>query len=169
MGALGHGFDFTDKFWPTKVEPLENERVVQVACGQHHTAALTERGEVWVWGMSRYGQLGRPTREAFMLTDLMEVGEDLRNVKRRPLPPDGSTLVKNDPLAMAPKVCPLFQGLDVYKVVCGWYQTSVITTDGDIYSVGSEHGSHEEKLRKLNFCDVVDMDHGWKHTVLITT
>ena len=37
---------------------LENQRVVQVACGQLHTLALTEEGEVYSWGNDAYGQLG---------------------------------------------------------------------------------------------------------------
>ena len=37
---------------------LENQRVVQVACGQLHTLALTEEGDVYSWGNNNYGQLG---------------------------------------------------------------------------------------------------------------
>ena len=36
---------------------LEGKRVLEVACGQAHTLALTE-GEVYSWGYNIYGQLG---------------------------------------------------------------------------------------------------------------
>lgn len=38
------------------VEGVKN--VVQVACGQHHTLAMTEDGQVYGWGDNRRGQLG---------------------------------------------------------------------------------------------------------------
>jgi len=34
-------------------------RCVEVACGVSHTAALTEKGVVFVWGSNSYGQLGQ--------------------------------------------------------------------------------------------------------------
>ena len=55
------------KGW-TRVKPQEwqelvtsnfdNKRVVDFACGQVHTLALTEQGEVYSWGYNIYGQLG---------------------------------------------------------------------------------------------------------------
>ena len=31
-------------------EELKGKQVIQVACGAHHTAALTARGRLWLWG-----------------------------------------------------------------------------------------------------------------------
>ena len=75
FGALGQGHNFTDQWWPTQVTALKDEFVIDLKCGQHHTVALTDKGEVWTWGMSRHGQCGRPRDEAFMLTKYEELGE----------------------------------------------------------------------------------------------
>ena len=37
---------------------LENQQVTQIACGDHHTLALTKEGDVYAWGMNYCGQLG---------------------------------------------------------------------------------------------------------------
>ena len=37
---------------------FDNKRVVDFACGQVHTLAVTEHGEVYSWGCNIYGQLG---------------------------------------------------------------------------------------------------------------
>ncbi|XP_063220656.1 secretion-regulating guanine nucleotide exchange factor [Bacillus rossius redtenbacheri] len=58
--ALGivdaHGLPARRLASPTEVPGLEG--AVRVACGQHHTAALTSDGRVYVWGDNRHGQLG---------------------------------------------------------------------------------------------------------------
>jgi hypothetical protein len=33
-------------------------RIIQVACGNHHSVALTDRSEVYAWGHNACGQLG---------------------------------------------------------------------------------------------------------------
>ena len=35
-------------------------RVVSIACGHHHSMALTAEGDVYTWGSNQYGQLGLP-------------------------------------------------------------------------------------------------------------
>uniref|UniRef100_A0A8C1VJR7 HECT domain-containing protein n=1 Tax=Cyprinus carpio TaxID=7962 RepID=A0A8C1VJR7_CYPCA len=37
---------------------LENRQVIQIACGDHHSVALTNDGQVFVWGENSHGQLG---------------------------------------------------------------------------------------------------------------
>ncbi|XP_052402001.1 probable E3 ubiquitin-protein ligase HERC4 isoform X1 [Carassius gibelio] len=37
---------------------LENRQVIQIACGDHHSMALTKDGQVFVWGENSHGQLG---------------------------------------------------------------------------------------------------------------
>ena len=63
-GTLGQG-DESDRLEPSRVD-FESEgasghgpqRVVQVSCGARHTAAVTELGDLWIWGMHSLGQLG---------------------------------------------------------------------------------------------------------------
>ncbi|GLD91610.1 hypothetical protein PINS_up000143 [Pythium insidiosum] len=43
---------------PHLVDGFDGEKVVQVACGAFHTAAVTESGKVFIWGKEDYGMLG---------------------------------------------------------------------------------------------------------------
>ncbi|XP_073144500.1 ultraviolet-B receptor UVR8 [Henckelia pumila] len=39
-------------------EAPELLKIIQVSCGEYHTAAITEKGEVYTWGLGSMGQLG---------------------------------------------------------------------------------------------------------------
>eukprot|EP00240_Pyramimonas_obovata_P007559 CAMPEP_0118956074 /NCGR_PEP_ID=MMETSP1169-20130426/61027_1 /TAXON_ID=36882 /ORGANISM="Pyramimonas obovata, Strain CCMP722" /LENGTH=183 /DNA_ID=CAMNT_0006904035 /DNA_START=68 /DNA_END=615 /DNA_ORIENTATION=+ len=49
FGQLGDGSEESRRD-PQKVHSLEGEKVTQVACGAHSTAAVTSSGDVMVWG-----------------------------------------------------------------------------------------------------------------------
>ena len=46
---------------PVPVKTLEGTFVEKVACG-HHTAALTDRGELYLWGSGTFGQFATPCK-----------------------------------------------------------------------------------------------------------
>lgn len=50
-GRVDRGGPFT-----LQVAALHHERIVQVACGAQHTAALTAGGSVYVWGSNAEGK-----------------------------------------------------------------------------------------------------------------
>jgi alpha-tubulin suppressor-like RCC1 family protein len=55
--VAGHGGSKAiDK--PSILKPLRDKRVVQVACGEHHSLVLTEKGYLYAWGRGFEGQLG---------------------------------------------------------------------------------------------------------------
>uniref|UniRef100_A0A1B6BZZ7 BTB domain-containing protein n=1 Tax=Clastoptera arizonana TaxID=38151 RepID=A0A1B6BZZ7_9HEMI len=57
-GELGNGLT-NQSLVPTQVpQPLSGRVVIDVACGSHHTLALTEEGEVFAWGWNNCGQVG---------------------------------------------------------------------------------------------------------------
>lgn len=65
-GRLGHGKPASMRLWGARHEPrprlvraLEGQRVVAVAAGQMHSAALTSDGRLLVWGSGRFNQLGQ--------------------------------------------------------------------------------------------------------------
>lgn len=61
QGRLGHG-DKEPCFVPQRVEgSLLGKKVINVACGSFHTAALTASGEVYCWGDNANGQCGNAT------------------------------------------------------------------------------------------------------------
>ena len=47
-GQLGHG-DTEDKIVPTKVAGLDGLVITKISCGRYHTAALTDKGELFTW------------------------------------------------------------------------------------------------------------------------
>uniref|UniRef100_A0A5S6R5D2 RCC1-like domain-containing protein n=1 Tax=Trichuris muris TaxID=70415 RepID=A0A5S6R5D2_TRIMR len=61
-GALGFGSDLKNKLEPCWVHRLAHLVIVNVSCskddGKGHTLALSQRGEVFVWGSNTYGKLG---------------------------------------------------------------------------------------------------------------
>ena len=55
-GQLGIG-DTENRHAPVKVS-VNGQKIVAVAAGTYHTAAVTDSGELWTWGYNGYGQLG---------------------------------------------------------------------------------------------------------------
>eukprot|EP00164_Ancoracysta_twista_P013323 GFYU01021229.1.p1 GENE.GFYU01021229.1~~GFYU01021229.1.p1 ORF type:complete len:563 (-),score=127.24 GFYU01021229.1:106-1794(-) len=56
-GQLGHG-DTTPLTTPHTIHALHKNPIKRVSCGQNHSAAVSEAGELFTWGMSTHGQLG---------------------------------------------------------------------------------------------------------------
>lgn len=59
-GRLGHGHENDIKV-PTVIKSLivsEDQKIVQIACGDSHNLALSAEGRVFAWGSGAYGRLG---------------------------------------------------------------------------------------------------------------
>ena len=56
-GALGCGDQLSSGVF-RKVPGLFSVGVVQIACGEHNTVALSADGRIFSWGRGKYGQLG---------------------------------------------------------------------------------------------------------------
>jgi hypothetical protein len=58
LGQLGIGS--LDKLIhkPEYVSNLKDEFIINTSCGAHHSVVLTGNGEVYAWGLNRYGQIG---------------------------------------------------------------------------------------------------------------
>ena len=50
--------DTHSRYSPTIIDELSSYRFKDIACGYYHTLALTEHGEVFVFGRNDKGQLG---------------------------------------------------------------------------------------------------------------
>ena len=55
--AVGHGGS-RSAFTPTILKPLRDKRIIQIACGEHHSLVLTDKADVYAWGRGFEGQLG---------------------------------------------------------------------------------------------------------------
>ncbi|KZS07808.1 putative RCC1 domain-containing protein 1 [Daphnia magna] len=60
-GQLGHGSVESSEY-PQEIEMLGGIKIVQIAAGGWHSCALSESGDVYVWGWNESGQLGLPCR-----------------------------------------------------------------------------------------------------------
>lgn len=43
------------------IDSLEAQVISRVACGQAHSAAISDRGSLFTWGSNEFAQLGRQT------------------------------------------------------------------------------------------------------------
>ena len=59
-GQLGHGDLEKEEGEARQVEMLAGLRVTQIAAGGWHSVALTDAGDMYVWGWNCDGQLGLP-------------------------------------------------------------------------------------------------------------
>jgi alpha-tubulin suppressor-like RCC1 family protein len=67
-GALGHGLNAHEQTFDTVSSPMEvlalkGRRVVQIACGEMHSAALLSSGELLTCGQREHGRLGRKVEQ----------------------------------------------------------------------------------------------------------
>lgn len=71
-GALGCG-NFENSSTLGKVPRLLCVGIVQIACGEYHTAALSVDGRTFLWGRGKYGQLGLGNTENIHTPMLVDV------------------------------------------------------------------------------------------------
>ncbi|XP_053601260.1 RCC1 domain-containing protein 1 [Plodia interpunctella] len=116
---LGHG-DLDNLDTPTEVEALAGIRIVKICAGGWHSAALSEFGDLYVWGWNDIGQLG------------------IRNNK-------GKEQTVSDILTttMLPTVVDVFNdcneeivNLNVKDFACGSRHTAIILEDNSVWTSG---------------------------------
>lgn len=56
-GQLGNGSTFYSTS-PSRVVDLDNTVIVDISAGGWHSTAVSNKGELWVWGRGEYGRLG---------------------------------------------------------------------------------------------------------------
>ncbi|XP_066936467.1 uncharacterized protein [Clytia hemisphaerica] len=63
FGQLGLGHRDECKT-PTKIKAFDGLRITQISAGMEHAGAVTENGDVWLWGNNDFGQLGTGDTES---------------------------------------------------------------------------------------------------------
>ena len=135
-------------------ESLQNP-VKQVSCGDYHTLALFENGEVWAWGGTLHKKLGNRNSKPGPLKGFEKViinkiscgdfhsvalsdkgylftwGGGGAHFNKGQLGHGGLDNIST------PRPLKFFQGKPVHDFSCGGYHTMAICTEGDLYSWGS--------------------------------
>ncbi|GMF11013.1 unnamed protein product [Phytophthora lilii] len=99
---------------PHRVVTAPDLFFTQVACGKHHSAAVTDAGDVYTWGQNYEGQLGQVLKT---------------------LPKEVNTIFNG--ICAWPKYVGYFLGLPrVESTCCGNTFTAVLLADGSVYLLG---------------------------------
>ncbi|XP_051983066.1 probable E3 ubiquitin-protein ligase HERC3 [Xyrauchen texanus] len=65
---LMHAINFCEVFGQSPLKGLDNRNVIQITCGDQHSMALTQDGQLFVWGENSHGQLGLKEGQSGTLT-----------------------------------------------------------------------------------------------------
>lgn len=123
-GQLGHG-DLESSDVPSEVEALSGLRVVKIAAGGWHSAALTDEGDLYTWGWNKQGQLAFP-----LLSD------DIEGVSVLPVP----------------RAVELPEDVFVEDVSCGASHTVIKLRDGSVLGCGWNKWG-QLGLKGVKYCD----------------
>ncbi|CAH0480186.1 unnamed protein product [Peronospora belbahrii] len=131
---LGHG-STQDELRPVVVDALRglDSDVVQVACGNWHTAALTASGDLYTWGWGKDGQLAH---EASVATQVLP----------RVVNVSSSLGVSDD-------------GQDVMAIACGNRFTLAVCRDGSIHWWGPQPAGFD--VHGILACHKLSRHPGW--------
>jgi len=174
MGAigslgLGGGKDNTkDVSIPTKISSFDSlsSKVIQIACGFYHSGAVTEKGELFMWGHGEFGCLG--SKQSSHIPFLLP----LNNVRMISLGWFSSAAVTSDgllytwgsnkykllgvELAMATSNVPIAvatfaaKRIAVWKVVFGKSIAAAIDVNGKLYTWGTGPKAEYSQKKVIN-------------------
>ena len=98
---------------PILLKSLESIKIKIISCGEVHSLALSENGDIYSWGDCSYGQLGH----SFI------------NI----LPKDES----NKPYLPIPQILETIKEVKMIDIVCGKYHNISIDNNGNVFSWGN--------------------------------
>ena len=98
---------------PILLKNLENIKIKIISCGEVHSLALSENGDIYSWGGCSYGQLGHS------YIDIM--------------PKDDN----NKPFLPIPNIIESIREIKMIDIACGKYHNISIDNNGNIYSWGN--------------------------------
>lgn len=169
-GRLGHGSQ-EDQLAPTCVEALSGTRIMQVACGGHHTAARGAGGRLWTWGFDDDGRLGHGAPGHQFTPAVVEqlTGIHVSAVAcgcwhSAALSDEGAVYTwgscKSGQLGhgdrqtlAAPRLALQGKGGGIVAIACGTAHTAALTASGDVYTWGKAEAGrlgHGQTVRKAS-------------------
>ncbi|XP_061194504.1 RCC1 domain-containing protein 1-like [Saccostrea echinata] len=153
-GQLGLGH-IENREEPCILEDLAGVKISHVEAGGWHSLAVSELGDLYVWGWNESGQLGLPCRNISTLHPPPERKENYQMVSPTPAPNNGTWFTpvylentesglchayiqRVDPVQIQSEPCVLDLGEDVnvVKVACGSRHSAAVTADGQLLTCG---------------------------------
>uniref|UniRef100_A0A8D3DKR5 BTB domain-containing protein n=1 Tax=Scophthalmus maximus TaxID=52904 RepID=A0A8D3DKR5_SCOMX len=135
---------------------LRNKKVKEVACGSHHSMALTQDGEVFAWGYNNHGQIGTgstanqpfPKKVSSCLQGKTAVGitcgqtssmalVDNREIYGWGNNNSGQLGFGSSEKQLTPRRLTALQGLNIQQVVSGHSHCLALTDEGQLYAWGA--------------------------------
>ncbi|KAF7995498.1 hypothetical protein HCN44_006605 [Aphidius gifuensis] len=175
-GKLGHGNRVSyDR--PKLIETLLGTDIIDIACGGHHSAAISCTGLLYIWGKGRYGRLGHGDSDDQTKPKIVTALQDYKVVDVACGSGDAQTLCVTDDDNVwswgdgdygklgrggsdgckIPMKIESLAGLGVFKVECGSQFSVALTRSGAVYTWGKGdyhrlgHGTddHVRRPRKV--------------------
>lgn len=161
-GRLGHG-NTLDVLYPKLVETLINENIIEIKCGELHSAALTNEGKLYTWGLGSDGRLGHGNNLTYDKPTLVlyfcnNNGDYNYSIPIESISCGGlhcGALSKNDHKLYTwgygnggrlghkdgseqsfPKLVESLKDIDIVQVSCGGHHTAALSKDGQLYTWG---------------------------------
>ena len=129
-GALGLGSDVHSTWEPVQISKLEEFRIVDAFVEENMSAAITQSGALYVWGVNGNMQLtGKPPPYLNVITGEVDT--------TKPAPPDPPSVVEFptkviDALKLTLSSAPSH----VSSVSLGLKKSFVVSVDGDVFEIG---------------------------------
>ncbi|XP_011635998.1 RCC1 and BTB domain-containing protein 1-like isoform X2 [Pogonomyrmex barbatus] len=177
-GTCNQGLTPTLVNMPNVSGSIFMKRIVDIACGSHHSVALTEEGEVYAWGQNSCGQVGSsistnqgaPRQVNSNLAGKKVVNISCGQTSTMAVIENGEVFgwgyngvgqlgIGNYVNQMTPCRVAALLGVVIVKVVCGYAHTLALTDEGKLYVWGGNSYGQLGIGNKTNACNPVMFKH----------
>eukprot|EP01084_Bolivina_argentea_P077555 140708_1 len=160
-GQLGYG-DLKDNINPRMIEQINDCEIVHISCGEYHNCAISNKGQLFVWGRNDYAQcgLGQFSNEKIMVPTILNLNKYDDEPLLIPVYSDcgcsHTVILTRDGVILScgynkmgqlghgdeethyiPKIVNSLLGKRVINISCGGLHTICVTEDGKVYSWGN--------------------------------